>query len=802
MSAAWMWARAVLRRQWGATISLTLFAGIAGGLVLAAMGVARRTDTTLDRYLAQPSLTTHYVIACPPGVTEEELDGNPGDMCGDVDDVRRVTEALRQSPAVAGAVPAAVLVTGVRVDDAGPWNPSIHRALLDDWVGLSNAPIVVEGAIPGTDADDAVAINEALARDLGVAVGDTVEVGSYLADQRLDAVSGPEGFTPGGAIVRMRVAAVVRETDDVRPDPEPSLYTTSGWFRSYGRDDLAGYGKGTELRLRPGVEEAQLADALDTALPDRLYFFDRRDTASVRRVIDLQAAATWAVALVAVVAAFGFGGQTLTRQVGRVLADRTVLNALGMPRRDLVAGAALRMVPCALAAGLIAMVAATAVSPVGPIGLARRLEVSPGLRFDWLLLTIGGSLVALVTMAIVVGAAAWSLTRSRSGSTSRPFLQAPRVAPVSVRAGLSYLRRRDQSSLLGTTIGTALAVAASLCAISMGSSHRDLVAHPERFGQTWDLTLGDFADSDEVAAGTEAVTATDGIDGLGLIRSTQVLVGEGQLTILAFENPDAVVVPTILEGRAPLDGTEVALGSATLDDLGVAIGGEIRLTSPLTRQQTGPLLVVGRAVLNDGVDTAQSLGEGAIVTSELFDELDSTSVGQSYLVKADESTTPALLHERLQAAFGGTVAPARLPEDIENLNRVSAAPTLLAALIAAMAASAMINSLLSVLAHRRRETAVLRSLGFTRRQVVTAALTSGGALVGAAAVLGVPLGVITARWGWTLVQHRLAIESAADVPALAVAAVVVTSIVLALLAAVGPGLIAARVHPAETLAAK
>src|SRR5215216_6701727 len=48
----WLAARAGMRRRVGATVALAMLVGLAGGVVLAAVAGASRTDTAMDRFLA------------------------------------------------------------------------------------------------------------------------------------------------------------------------------------------------------------------------------------------------------------------------------------------------------------------------------------------------------------------------------------------------------------------------------------------------------------------------------------------------------------------------------------------------------------------------------------------------------------------------------------------------------------------------------------------------------------------------------------------------------------------------------
>jgi putative ABC transport system permease protein len=800
MGGARLWAASVVRRRLTATVLLAVLAGLAGGVVLTTVGVARRTSSALDRYLDQPNLTTSLVIACPKGMTEEGVQGDPGTVCGTTDNVLAVAREVVRSPLVGSVVPMATLVTGLRSTAGQPWFPTIQYAALDGWQGLPNAPVVVAGRLPASGAADEAAMNERLARELGLTVGDSFEMGNYLADQRGDAVTQGEDSVPAGPRSELHLTGIIRAVDDVAPDPERIVVTTAGWWRANGSDDLAGYGKGVAVHLVDRRNEPQLDASLRAAMPDRLFDVSsyQASTEATRRVIELQAGAAWAVALVALVAVVGFVGQALGREAARDLSDRATLITLGMTRRGMVAGSALRMLPSAIGAALIAGVATVLASPVGPVGLGRRIEIHPGIRADMTVLAVGSMCIVGVVVAIPTMAAVFTLRRGSRQPQPR-FRSLPVGTPTSVRAGLSFLGRSDQSAVVGAVVGTAVAVAVVVSAIAVSSSYTSLLAAPERFGQTWDVVLGDFGSPEETADGRAAIAGVDGIDDINTTRSTEASIGDDPVFVVSFLEPTGVVGPEVLEGRAPTTATEIAVGTSTMADEHLALGDEVTLRSPVDGSLVGPLRVVGRVVPNDGVDTAQSPGRGVVVTDELFDRIDVNTTGQSLLIAASDGVGADTLVERLRAAFGGSVAPARAPEDVVNLERVSTVPALLAALVGLLALSALVNALLNVLGRRRRDIAILRSLGFARSQVLGSALTVATAVSAAAVVLGVPLGLVVARWAWGLLETRLGVRSGVVVPVGWVLVVAVVTVVVAEVVSLIPGLRAARIRAAEAL---
>ena len=99
----------------------------------------------------------------------------------------------------------------------------------------------------------------------------------------------------------------------------------------------------------------------------------------------------------------------------------------------------------------------------------------------------------------------------------------------------------------------------------------------------------------------------------------------------------------------------------------------------------------------------------------------------------------------------------------------------------------------------RRELAVLRSIGFSGRQVAAAVVAQAVALTGAGLAVGLPLGIAAGRWLWLLFADELGVvgDPVTSIPFL-VAAVPV-AVLLTLAVAALPALRAARLRPALVL---
>ncbi|MFZ0173463.1 MAG: FtsX-like permease family protein, partial [Acidimicrobiales bacterium] len=142
------------------------------------------------------------------------------------------------------------------------------------------------------------------------------------------------------------------------------------------------------------------------------------------------------------------------------------------------------------------------------------------------------------------------------------------------------------------------------------------------------------------------------------------------------------------------------------------------------------------------------------------------------------------------------------PAEIVNYQSTGATPAILASGLAAGAVVALGLTLVASVRRRRRELALLKTLGFTQRQLAAAVAwqASVAAMIGAA--VGVPVGIALGRWLWILFAREIYAIPEPSVPVLEVVVIVLGTLVLANLVAAIPGRIAARTPTALVLRAE
>jgi ABC-type antimicrobial peptide transport system permease subunit len=150
---------------------------------------------------------------------------------------------------------------------------------------------------------------------------------------------------------------------------------------------------------------------------------------------------------------------------------------------------------------------------------------------------------------------------------------------------------------------------------------------------------------------------------------------------------------------------------------------------------------------------------------------------------------------------GGVISALR-PAEIVNFRSMGTTPAVLAAALAAGAVVALGLTLAASVRRRRRDLALLKTLGFTQRQLAASIACQATVASLAGIIVGIPLGIALGRQLWTVFAHNLNAVPDPAVPVLAVFLVGLGALVFANLVAVLPGLDAARTPTALVLGAE
>ena len=273
--------------------------------------------------------------------------------------------------------------------------------------------------------------------------------------------------------------------------------------------------------------------------------------------------------------------------------------------------------------------------------------------------------------------------------------------------------------------------------------------------------------------------------------------------------------PPILSGHG-LDGPDqVVLGAVTPAQLHKRVGDIVGVSDA----STGParLPIVGTATMPTlgALGPHLEVGTGALLSYQLIRAAarnpinDPVTGPEGIFVNLRPGANLAAALRSLQRMtapltnnlnFGVTVVSVLHPAEIVNCRSAGTIPALLGSALGIGAAVALALTLVASVRRRRRDLALLKTLGFTRGQLAAAVAWQSTVAVAIGVVIGVPLGIVLGRNLWVLFAVEIHAVPAPTVPAVSVLVIAIGSLVLANVVAAIPGRLAASTPAALALA--
>ena len=339
-------------------------------------------------------------------------------------------------------------------------------------------------------------------------------------------------------------------------------------------------------------------------------------------------------------------------------------------------------------------------------------------------------------------------------------------------------------------VGSVAAVLAVVTAAVFSASLNGLVTHPARYGWNWTLlmdTQGGYG-SWPVAQMDKLVNGQPGVTAWSTFAFTQAPIDHQEVPVLGLARHLGSAQPPTTSGH-PISGPlQIELGTVTLRQLGQHVGGMVTVGTGRYRRA---LTIVGTVTLPSmGLSQADhvSLGRGAMLpestllaTEGLSPQL-TTEEEQSGATVSDPAFPSAVaidlasgpdaahLAARIAAAGpgdtpGGTYAQPRVRgAAIVYAAQMGSQPLALALALALAAVLSLAIALLASVRERRRQLALLKALGLTRRQVREAIAWQATIILLVAVIVGVPLGIAAGRWAWTSFAASLGVVPVTVVP--------------------------------------
>ena len=718
---------------------------------------------------------------------------------------------------------------------------------------------VVEGRMANPNRPDEIVMTAVAAHLLGVHVGQVVPFGLYTQEQgNLPGFGTPS--VPPHRRISAHLVGLIQVNNAIVEDDIDRFPTFIVFTPALAKEVLADSGQGAGGAVSYGLQldhgnsgvaafEREYARLVP---PGAAYEFHATAAVAdkVDRTVKPLSIALGVFGAVAALAALLIAVQAISRQLRDADGDLTVLRALGAGPTTIAADGLIGILGAIVIGSLAAAAVAVALSPLSPLGPVRAVYPGSAVAFDWTVLGFGllvliGGLGAIAVALAYRGAPHRVARRSQrtAPGTSKAVAAVassglPAPAVVGVRFALDSGRGRTAVPVRSALLGAVLAVALVVATLTFGSGLQSLVSHPALYGWDWSYMLNPSNTVPPQALSLlehdPYVAAWTGYD----YNDFQI---DGQNLPFLFEGvhpPNTEPIsPPILSGHPIEQKDQVVLGAATMAQLHKHIGDSVVVTygNPKNAHFYVPptrLVIVGTATLpavgfSSVIADHTSMGTGVLASDDFLPSAvlqggntNPTLNGPDLVfVRLREGVAPATglaSLQRIAAADrdlaavpngGGqgdtvSVVGVQRPAEIVNFRTMGATPALLASALAAGAIVALGLTLAASVRRRRHDLALLKTLGFTRRQLAATLAWQASVAAVIGIVVGVPLGIALGRWLWTLFARQIYAVPQPSVPVLSIVLIALGALVLANVVAAVPGRSAARTATALLLRAE
>jgi len=826
--------RATFRRRWAGYVGLAVLVGLVGGVALGSLTAARRTYASYPNFLASTNPSDLFV-----------LPQTNGPEPGLVNELARLPHV--RSAEEGEQLTAATLTPAGRIGTILETQVELVASPDGLFTDQDRLTITQGRAADPARADEVVATNEA-ASVLHLHVGERIPVGIMLNSSGSERPYRRVELT----VVGIGVLGIQLVHDDIDSNRAGFLVGTPALLREYESCCSTNSYDGLQLDggSRSDVAVLQryerLIDAPGTSYGDLVVYQTSAIEAEAQQAIRPEAIALAVFGVIALLAALIIGTQAVSRQLYASASEAAVLRALGAAPAATMADGLLGVAAASVAGAALAAVIAVALSPLTLFGPVRTVEPVPGVDADWTVLGPGMALLALV-LGLVAAAIGYRLAPHRAARRTGAAGRGSGVVAAALGAGLpasggAGLRFALEPGHGRTTVpvrsvmaGAVLAVLVGVATLTFGTSLSALIGHPSLYGWNFNYALYSIDGygpvpvrwANPLLAHDPDVAATSGV----YFATVQI---DGQTVPAMAGSSRAAIAPSPLSGSVVTGPGQIVLGPATLAALHKKLGNTVTVSEgqilPPTR-----LRIVGTAALptiGDVIGVHASLSTGAIISTRSVPARDLDQYGplsgpNAIFVRLRPGVSPAAALRSLQRIAGqinaasrtpqaqkviGTdvtsylnsvsVLPVQRPAAIVNYKTMGAMPGILAGGLAAGAVAGLGLTLIASVRRRRRDLALLKTLGFTRRQLAAAVAWQSTAVAVVGLVVGVPVGIAAGRWLWLAFAHELSAVPDPVVPAGSTALAAVAALVLANLVAALPGRAAARTPAAIVLRAE
>ena len=830
----WFWFRANFARRWANYLTIVLLVGSIGGLAIGSVAAARRTQSSYNTFLAST---------------------NPSDLVMTVD-APNIASNLARLPLVKHVGVSSYSVNAFPAGKHGL--PVFSKALVNGNVVSSGSLVdeyfsedrvaLVAGRMPNPKKANEFMADALAAKAMRWHVGEYVHMYFYTDAQSSKPDFGSNPIKPQ-VNMTMHLVGTIIPNNDVLLDqvdrlPELLIFTPA-LTKQIVNNGL--HYNNYALQLDHGARDISTVEReIIAALPPGTtydFHINSAVAAEVNRSLEPETISLGVFGLIAGLATLIIVGGLIARGLQREGEDLNILRALGSSPSMSTISSALGPLAAVIVGSGLAVVVAIGFSPLSPIGPVRAVFPDGGFAFDGRVLGFGFVLLLLLLGAIIFGLIVRRSRRAtiRTRRFSAPLgsragrlasdMALPVTAVVGIRFALERPRDRDSAPVRSALVGAILAVTIVVATLTFGSSLSTLVSHPSLYGWNWNYALtsngsGVPPQAARLLGHDPYVKAYSGDN----FANAQI---DGVTVPIMLTTYGAKVTAPILSGHEVTGPGQIVIGAETMQQLHKHVGDTVSVTYGTKKDYPvyvppTQMKIVGTATLpaiGGTLTLHTSMGVGALIPLSLeppafkkflhspVEAVDGHSI-EFVRLRSGAPASLALASLQKIARFGQKLmdAPSAsgggsnvivqsvlYPAEIENYRSIGIIPDLLALALALGAVVALGLTLIASVHRRRRDLALLRTLGFTGRQLLSTVAWQASVAGVIGAVFGIPLGILVGRWLWTLFANNIYAVPRPTVPFLPLVIVALSSLVLANVVAALPGRSAARTSAAQVM---
>jgi len=651
-------------------------------------------------------------------------------------------------------------------------------------------PVVTDGSWLSGGAGAEMVVDRGAARRLGLHVGDQIGLLTPTGTQTFTIV--------GFAIPNGRPPAPINDPAFVYVLPETLPQLEPG----------AVFGASPQFPMRGGIRLT--VPGSDLAFFNQagplLKRFDARRWSDVRQniaeanefdVIFLNVFSFFALFAAGLIIANAVGGQVLSQ-----VRDTGIMKAIGFTPGQVTLNLLAQNLGLSLIGGVVGIIAGLLAAPFFLERTADALGVPASAAFNPSLLAITLAVVcALVALFTFVPAwragrvpAIEALTAGEDRGPARPSrlagLAAAAGLPRVVVVGLKDLSRRPLRTAM-TVTALAFAVVTATFSLGIEATFKTTMSDPTVIGGP-PFDIGADRDVYPDAEARRILNSRPEVASYLVVYNTGAGAGQRGFDLRGVEGDLNRPRWAVREGRMPDKAGEAAISTRLAAERGWRVGDTVDIRiSGFPQPTPASVVIVGRYVDIEG--------EVMMVKRETLPALAEPT---DYFIDTKPGTDNKLFARALIEESAGNLDPETLDEAIAEIRGQFRSVLLgLNAVLFAIAGLNLLSSLLLSIRERRRDFAVLKTVGFTPGQIAQSVFAGSAALAVVAVALGLPLGLVATRVMFDVLSSAAEIGTGVgEMPgALWLAPLVPGAIAVAVLGTAIPARRAASVQVAESL---